>query len=101
MSWQARLFAALLHHLLTQGRSARSARTTLGWAQRYILYSGNRHPAQLTLDAAGVFIAHLDRDLRLDRRAQRQALAAVRCVHGYAKGTVSVDTVADGLSRPR
>lgn len=101
MTWQAELLAALLGHLRARGHSERSARAALGWAQRFILFGGNRHPAQLGPRAWQDFIAHLQQDLHLGPRTCAQALAALHslqlCLWGEGTGARQEAVV----SRPR
>ncbi len=71
----------LLERLALAARRRRLAAATerayVGWARRYVLFHGKRHPAELGAAEVSAFLTHLAVECRVAAATQNQALAAL------------------------
>jgi integron integrase len=66
--------------------SKRTARAYLGWARRFILFHGKRHPDEMGGAEVGAFLSHLASEGKVSSSTQNQALAALLFVYQQVLG---------------
>ena len=66
--------------------SRRTEKTYLGWARRFILFHGKRHPAAMGEAAVNAFLTHLAVDRTVAASTQNQALAALLFLYDKVLG---------------
>jgi integron integrase len=57
--------------------SRRTEKAYSGWARRYVVFHGRRHPAELDGEAITAFLSHLADSRRVSASTQRQAASAL------------------------
>jgi hypothetical protein len=72
-----RLLDRLRNALRAHGCTLDTEQAYVGWAERYVWYHGQRHPAGLSETDVGRFLRHLARDRGAPPEARSQAFAAL------------------------
>jgi integron integrase len=57
-----------------------------GWARRFILFHGKRHPAEMGAEEVAAFLSHLAVQCRVAARTQNQALHAILFLYVHVLG---------------
>ena len=69
-----RLLDQLRNALRVRHYSLRTEESYVGWARRYILFHGKRHPAEMGGAEIAAFLRHLAADVEVAVSTQNQAL---------------------------
>ena len=72
----------LRERLATRHYSPRTIEAYTSWAQRYVAFHNNRHPAQMGATEVAAFLSSLAVDGRVSASTQNQALAALLFLYG-------------------
>ena len=72
-----RLLDRLRDALRTRRYSLRTERAYVGWARRFILFHGKRHPKDMGSEEVVAFLTHLATDGNVAASTQNQALSAL------------------------
>ncbi|MGH7475830.1 MAG: phage integrase N-terminal SAM-like domain-containing protein, partial [Longimicrobiales bacterium] len=82
--------------------SGRTAEAYAGWARRYVLFHGKRHPRELHDGAVTAFLAHLANERAASASTQRQAASALLFLYREVLGlTVQAPQGVLRPGRPR
>ena len=73
-------------HLRTRHYSIRTEEAYLGWARRFILFHGKRHPQEMGAAEVEAFLSHLAVDRQVSASTQNQAKAAILYLYKQVLG---------------
>jgi len=72
-----RLLEQMRATLRARHYSLRTEGTYLGWVKRFILFHGNRHPRDMSVQEVQQFLSHLAVEGHVAASTQSQALSAI------------------------
>ncbi len=83
---QPKLLERMRIHLRTRHYSIRTEEAYLGWARRFILFHGKRHPQEMGAAEVEAFLSHLAVDRQVSASTQNQAKAAILYLYKQVLG---------------